>query len=124
MKNIITYKNEEITIDKLVSLIQEKLMLVEDNHPSQYINIGIENDLDFCGFTIRVSNHSAKKINNSNQTLSFITDTCNQGYSGMGFNEYVVEDIEDMDTNETTSKGWLSVKSIIEDFIEDYQFNR
>jgi hypothetical protein len=45
---------------------------------------------------IRVSDHSANRNNNGDtKTLSFISQTCDQGYRAM-INEWVIDDIEDM----------------------------
>lgn len=121
----ITINNKKATVSQLIDKIQFNLKNVSEGFASQYIIVEIEDedsgDNDF--FKIRVSDHSAKKQNNGDtKTLSFITDTCDQGYSSMTFNEYVIDNIEEMYTNETTYKGWLTVEDIITEFIDDYQF--
>ncbi|MCT4024385.1 hypothetical protein HZP91_15340 [Elizabethkingia anophelis] len=119
----LTIKNKEVTISQLVDKIKYNLKNVQDGFASQYIVVEIVDGDDYDTFKIRVSDHSAKKQNNGDtKTLSFITERCDQGYSSMMYNEYVVDDIEDMNTNETTSRGWLSVEEIIEDFIDDFKF--
>lgn len=123
----ISINNQEITISELLNMIQSKLELVADNHPSQYITIAVceETEDEYLEelIKIRASNHSAKRANNDYPTLSFVTDTCDQGYSGMGYNEYVVESIEDMHTNETNMSGWLTIEEVLEDFINDVKFS-
>lgn len=115
--------NQELSVVELVEKIQSLIILVQNGHPSQYINVSIEDEDNFDSFKIRVSNHSANRLNNSDnsKTLSFITESCHQNYS-MSYNQYIVDDIEDMNTNECTSRGYLSVEEIIEDFVEDFIF--
>lgn len=120
-------KNQETTIANLVDIIRTKLELTSDGHPSQYITIKVEEETEeeFLSslVKIRISNHSANRSNNDIPTLSFINETCNQGYSAMYGNEYVVDDLEDMNTNETNSRGWLSVEEVIDDFINDLKLS-
>ena len=121
----LSINSQNVTISQLVDKIQSKLNNVSEGFASQYISVEIEDEKtgDYEIFKIRVSDHSARKQNNGEtKTLSFITDTCNQGYSAMMFNEYVVENIEEMHTNETNYKGWLTVEEIITDFVEDFKF--
>lgn len=119
----IKISNQEVTVAGLVEKIQSLLTLVSNGYPSQYLNVSIEDEDNYDSFKIRVSDHSANRLNNSDneKTLSFVTDTCDQTYK-MGYNEYLVDDIEDMNTNECTYKGYLSVEEIIEDFVEDFKF--
>lgn len=117
----LTLKNEEVTVIELVSKIQSLLNLVNDGHSSQYLNVCIEDNDNYGTLTIRVSNHSANRLNNSSQTVSFVTDRCHQSCA-MISNQYLVDDIEDMLTDETTRRGYLSVEEILEDLIEDFKF--
>lgn len=118
---------KETTLDNLVSLIKENLEETLQGSYSRYINItvgeGIGDDYFESVFTIRMSNHSAKSKNNKNKTISFINDSCNQGYYGMYFDEYIVSDLDNMNTNETNHKGWVSVSDRLEDFINDLKLS-
>lgn len=114
---------KETTIDNLVSLIKENLKETLQGSYSRYINITVGEEIgdDYFEsvFTIRMSNHSAKSKNNKNETISFINDSCDQGYQGMYCDEYMVSDLENMNTNETNRNGWVSVAERLEDFIDD-----
>lgn len=116
-------KNEATTLLNLVDIIKTKLEMTLDGHPSQYITVRVEEESDDEILSelikIRVSNHSANKKNNDMPTLSFVNDSCDQGFSKMSCNEYIVDDLEDMNTNETNSRGWLSVEEVVDDFVND-----
>lgn len=119
----LSIKNKTVSVSEIVAKIKNNLNNVLDGFASQYITVEIEDGDDYDTFKIRVSDHSAKKQNNKDeQTLSFITSRCDQGYSSMSFGEYLVDDIENMNTEETTARGYLSVEEILEDFINDFKF--
>lgn len=122
---VLTVSNREVKVNTLVSMVNDRLKMVIDGHASQYITVEVGEEREdgywYNTITLRVSNHSAKKQNNNRETLSFVSDVCNQGFSGMIGNEYLVDDLEDMNTNETNQSGYLSVYSIIEDFINNLE---
>lgn len=114
------YKDQEVSINNLVELIKVNLELSNDGHPSSYLTIKCKDDENFYeSFQIRVSNHSSNKRNNRcDKHVSFISNRCDQGYNTAYGQEYLVDDIEDMLTDETNSRGYLSVYEILEDLID------
>lgn len=108
---------KEVTIQEITEMVQSKLALVNDGHPSQYFSVAIEDEEGDSYSTetvrIRVSNHSANRQNNGTQvTFSFVTGTCDQGYNRM-INEWEVTDVEEMLT---------STFEYVEDILE-YELN-
>ena len=94
----LTLKGNNVSIGYLTELVKSKLENAENN-ASQYISICVEDGEYYANVKIRVSNHSAKKENGN--CLSFITGSCNQGYSFLS-TEWEVESIDSMLT--TTSE--------------------
>lgn len=88
------------SVEKITEWVKKSLTLVNNGHPSQYLTVEVEDDNgDYAYAKIRVSNHSAKRTNNGDTfTLSFITQTCDQGFLGMK-NEWLMEDENEMITN-------------------------
>lgn len=95
--------NQQVSVEKIAEMIQSRFAMVNDGYPSQYFTVLIEEE-DGDSYAseavkIRVSDHSANRHNNGDQvTLSFVTDTCDQGYRRM-VNEWEVIDTEDMLTS-------------------------
>ena len=119
---IITINGKKKSINDLVEMVKMRLEMCNDGHPSQYITIRVTEDELTELFSIRVSDHTGRKQNNSLDTLSFISNRVDQGYDRMS-NEYLVDDLEDMLTDECNHRGYLSVEEIIEDFINDLELN-
>ena len=122
MERVLSINGKQVTVNTLVDMVKTRLEMCNDGHPSQYITVRVTEDELTELISIRVSDHTGRKQNNTLDTLSFISNRIDQGYDRM-CNEYLVDDLEDMLTDECNYRGYLSVEEIIEDFVTDLELS-
>jgi len=103
-------------------MLKIRLEMCNEGDPSQSITVRVTEDKLTELFSIRVTDHTGRRQHNTIDPFSFISNRVDQGYDRMS-NEYLVDDLEDMLTDECNYRGYLSVEEIIEDFVNELELN-